>query len=168
MTWITMTTGIWLKKGSVRKSMKLQNIIETGIFTVHCWRRLLWLDNRFLKTRFQFKTSDVTAKMYDYVICIIMKKMMRCWVEKQTSLLIAWAIQIFQILLSIRVRDIFDRYFRSGFSDRYFRSGFVDRYFRSGFVDRVFSIGFFRSVFPDVFLTFPPIPNAPWKITRQI
>ena len=78
MTWITMTTSIWLMKGFVRKSMKLQNIIETGIFTVHCLRRLLWLDNRFLKTRFQFKTSDDTAKMYDYVICIIMKKMMRC------------------------------------------------------------------------------------------
>ena len=78
MTWITMTTRIWLKKGFVRNLMKLQNIIETGIFTVHCLRRLLWLDNQFLKTRFQFKTSDVTAKMYDYVICIIMKKMMRC------------------------------------------------------------------------------------------
>ena len=78
MTWITMTTSIWLMKGFVRKSMKLQNIIETGIFTVHCLRRLLWIDNRFLKTRFQFKTSDVTAKMYDYVICIIMKNMMRC------------------------------------------------------------------------------------------
>ena len=70
MTWITMTTSIWLMKGFVRKSMKLQNIIETGIFTVHCLRRLLWIDNRFLKTRFQFKTSDETAKMYDYVICI--------------------------------------------------------------------------------------------------
>ena len=52
MTWITMTTSIWLMKGFVRKSMKLQNIIETGIFTVHCLRRLLWIDNRFLKTRF--------------------------------------------------------------------------------------------------------------------
>ena len=36
MTWITMTTSIWLKKGFVRNLMKLQNIIETGIFTVHC------------------------------------------------------------------------------------------------------------------------------------
>lgn len=106
MTWITMTTSIWLMKGFVRKSMKLQNIIETGIFTVHCLRRLLWIDNRFLKTRFQFKTSDETAKMYDYVICIIMKNMMRCWVEEQTSLLIAWAIQIFQILLSIIFCDV--------------------------------------------------------------
>ena len=36
MTWITMTTRIWLKKGFVRNLMKLQNIIETRIFTVHC------------------------------------------------------------------------------------------------------------------------------------
>ena len=67
MTWITMTTGIWLKKGFVRKSMKLQNIIETGIFTVHCLRRLLWLDNQFLKTRLlwldnRFLKRDVELK----------------------------------------------------------------------------------------------------------
>ena len=36
MTWITMTTRIWLKKGFARNLMKLQNIIEAGIFTVHC------------------------------------------------------------------------------------------------------------------------------------
>lgn len=98
MTWITMTTRIWLKKGFVRNLMKLQNIIETRIFTVHCLIKKIGIARQSVPEN---KISLQIIRWYseNVWLCIIMRKTMRCWVEEQTSLLKAWvAIQIFWIL----------------------------------------------------------------------
>ena len=116
----TRNTCIWLKKGFVRKSMKLQNIIETGIFTVHCLRRLLWLDNRFLKTRllwldYRFLKRDVEFGRADLSLDSLSNSN----------------------FVDISGCKCFDRYFRLVFPN-----GIFDRYFRL-----VFSIGIFDRYF---------------------